>query len=139
MRLGFMACAIATGCAANTVNKEPPCGPLSRDTALPDTMVYDTTQVTHKPELMSVPQLRYPEGPRDRGVQGRIILAFIIDPHGQAEPHSISVEQRLDPEMDREAASFVERAWFRPACRAGVPVRVRIQLPVDFKIVRPVR
>jgi TonB family protein len=99
-------------------------------------MVYDTTQVATKPKILDGPQLSYPDGPRRRGVQGRVVLTLIVNADGKADYRSIRVIQSLDPEIDREATRYAGQANFQPACLAGQPVRVRDKLPIDFKIRR---
>jgi len=40
----------------------------------------------------------------------------------------------VNPEIDAEAVRYTSEASFRPACLDGRAVRVRVRLPIDFKI-----
>ena len=127
--------AIDLACAANTQYKGGACQPLSSRQA-PDTTVYDTTQVTTRAEIVSGPALRYPEGARDAGIQGSVVLSFVVDQQGRVEATSIEVLQRVDPSLDRAAVQYITKASFQPACISGAPVRVRDQTHIDYKVVR---
>src|SRR5258705_6519249 len=110
MRFLPLACGcMVIGCAANT--QVPGQISSAYDCRLPansgDTTVYDTTQVGAKGYLLRGPRLSYPEGPRDRGIQGRVMLSFIIDTAGRAEPQSIVIDQSLQLEMNIEVLLYV--------------------------------
>jgi len=55
--------------------------------------------------------LSYPEELRARGVQGRVVVAAVIDTAGHAEPGSIKVVQRPHPAF-RHQPHYVEKARF---------------------------
>jgi TonB family protein len=107
-----------------------PCGRGSSGPA--DTTVYFVDQVTTKPEMISREPLRYPDGPRKQGVQGRVLLAITINAKGRVERNSVRVVQSLHPVLDREAVRYAGAAIFTPACRDGRPVRVEIAFPIEF-------
>ena len=99
-----------------------------------DTTVYFLDQVSTKPEVIAGPPIRYPDQARQQGLQGRVVLALIINTNGKAERNSVRVQQSLHPLLDREAVRYARAATFRPACREGRAVRIQTTFPVDFKL-----
>lgn len=102
------------------------------DSALLDSTVYDTTQVTQRPVLYEAPTLRYPKKSRAQGIQGRVLLAVTINADGRADARSIETISSPDSVLTDAAARWVRSAKFEPACLTGRPVRLRVAIPVDF-------
>jgi len=98
--------------------------------------VYMESVVEERPEVLSGPQLQYPDLLRQAAIQGRVLVQAIIDTTGRAEPQSVKVIQSPNPGFDQSARNYVLRALFRPARVHGRAVRVLINLPIDFKIKR---
>ena len=98
--------------------------------------VYMESVVEERPEVLSGPQLQYPDLLRQAAIQGRVLVQAIIDTSGRAEPQSVKVIQSPNPGFDQPAKNYVLRALFRPARVHGRAVRVLINLPIDFKIKR---
>ena len=98
--------------------------------------VYMESVVEERPEVLSGPQLQYPDLLRQAAIQGRVLVQAIIDTTGRAEPQSVKVLQSPNPGFDQSAKNYVLRALFRPARVHGRAVRVLINLPIDFKIKR---
>jgi len=102
------------------------------DSALADSVVYDTTQVTQRPVVYEAPPLKYPAKARAHGIHGRVLLAVTINRDGRADAQSIQAISSPDAELTDAAIRWVRSAKFEPVCREGRPVRVRIAVPVDF-------
>lgn len=98
--------------------------------------VYMESVVEERPEVLSGPQLQYPDLLRQAAIQGRVLVQAIVDTSGRAEPQSVKVIQSPNPGFDQPAKNYVLRALFRPARVHGRAVRVLINLPIDFKIKR---
>jgi TonB family protein len=96
--------------------------------------VFLESVVEERPEILSGPQLQYPDLLRQAGIEGRAIVQAIIDTSGRAEPASVKVVQSPNPGFDQAARTYVLRALFRPARVHGRAVRVLINQPIDFKI-----
>jgi len=90
--------------------------------------------VDQKPQVLSGPQLWYPEQLRQAGVTGRVLMAAIVDTAGRIEPGSIKILTSPHDGLTREARRYLEGAKIRPARIGGQPVRTCIEVPVDFKI-----
>jgi len=125
--------AVALACAMNTRYERATCQPLKRGRSA-DTMVYDTTQVTNRPVIFGGPPPRYPDAPRNAGIQGRVVVSVIIGQDGRAEKNSILVLEHLDPSIDRAAIDYVTHTIFQPGCLVGLPVRTRVQIPIEYKV-----
>jgi len=87
-----------------------------------------------KPAVLSGPNLRYPEVLRRARVQGRVVVAAVIDTGGRAEQGSIKILESPHPDFSRAARRYVEQARFRPARIRELPVRACVQVPVDFRL-----
>lgn len=81
-----------------------------------------------------VSQLDYPENAQKAKIQGRVLLTFIIDEHGQ--PGEISIIRGIGGGCDEEAARVIGAmpSW-KPATQEGKPVRVMFTLPVKFEMI----
>ena len=102
------------------------------DSALTDSTVYDTTQVTQRPVVYDAPPLKYPAHARAHGVHGRVLLAVTVNRDGRADAQSIQAISSPDVELTDAAIRWVRSAKFEPVCLDGRPVRTRVAVPVDF-------
>ena len=75
--------------------------------------------------------IKYPEGPRDSGIQGRVVLRFIVNKDGTLS--EATVVRRVHPALDAEALRVVRSMppWI-PGRQNGQPVQVRYTLPIKF-------
>jgi TonB family protein len=97
-----------------------------------DSTVYDTTQVSERATLRSAPEPDYPPIERDRGVEGRVIVAVVVGADGTPDESSARIVQSADPAFDREALRWIRKVSYWPACRDARAVRARVAQPVDF-------
>jgi len=98
-----------------------------------DSTVY-MAPVEEQPTLLTLPRLAYPKALKRAGIEGRVVVQFILDTSGRAERQSVTVVETPDSGFDRSAEKFVLAALFRPARVHGRAVRVAMRLPIDFKI-----
>ena len=76
--------------------------------------------------------VQYPAVARENGIEGRVILKFIVEKDGSLSD-SIVIHS-VHPMVDREALRLVgQMPKWNPGKRAGIPVRVRYCLPIKFK------
>ena len=90
--------------------------------------------VEEPPVLLAGPPPPYPEQLRRAGIEGRVIVAAVIDTLGRADPGSVTVVASANPGFDAAARDYVVRALFRAARVHGRPVRVLIRAPIDFRL-----
>ena len=77
----------------------------------------------------------YPEEAIDKGIEGRLVLAFVVEPNGR--PTEIEVLRPLHPLCDSAAVDALRKTRFIPGKQNGRVVRVRMRLPVRFRLVDP--
>ncbi len=77
--------------------------------------------------------MRYPRRARDRGIEGTVYISFTVDKDGKIK--DVAVEKGLGYGCDEEAIRVVSAmpGWI-PAARAGLPVAVKMLLPIQFKL-----
>ena len=83
-------------------------------------------------ELVTAPVLDYPRLLRDAGIDGHVVLRFIIDTTGQIEPASIEVLEQTHDAYAAAARTGVLGARFRPARYGDRAVRQLTRWPVSF-------
>ena len=76
--------------------------------------------------------VQYPEAAMQAGVQGRVVVSFIVETDGSITDCHVS--QSLSPSCDAEALRVVKAMprWI-PGMDKGKPIRVMFNLPVSFK------
>ena len=77
--------------------------------------------------------IKYPVVAQDNGIQGRVIVNFVVEKDGRLS--DFNVVRSIDPLLDAEALRVLESMpnW-TPGKQRGEAVRVRFTLPVVFKI-----
>lgn len=77
--------------------------------------------------------LKYPQACIRDGVQGRVMVEFVIGRDGSVS--DVHVARSVDPELDAAAVKVVEASpkW-RPARMKGQKVACRMTIPVEFRL-----
>ncbi|MCS6952850.1 MAG: TonB family protein [Bryobacteraceae bacterium] len=92
------------------------------------------------PSGASVPVLtwkvepEYSEEARVSGLEGTVVIGFIIDPQGR--PRDLRVIQGLGMGLDESALRAVSQWRFRPAYKDGKPVAVPATAEVNFRLLK---
>jgi len=76
----------------------------------------------------------YPLEARDKGIQGLTVLMFIVEKDGSTS--DIEVIKPLHPACDSAAVAAVSQTLFKPGVQDGKEVRVKMRLPIRFKLVK---
>lgn len=76
--------------------------------------------------------VQYPEMARKAGIEGRVVVQFIVNKEGKVE--SPQIIRGIGGGADEEAIRCVQKSEFEPGQQRGVPVRVQYSLPVVFKL-----
>lgn len=78
-------------------------------------------------------QLRYPEEAREAGIQGKVVVRFIVEKDG-----SISnpvIVRGIDRALDKEAVRIIKlMPKWQPGKNNSIPVRANFLLPITFKL-----
>ena len=77
-------------------------------------------------------KIRYPEIARKAGVEGRVILQFIVNENGSVT--EAAVVRGIGAGCDEEALRVVREAKFKPGKQRGKAVKVKMSLPITFKL-----
>lgn len=93
--------------------------------------------VDEPPIRISSPPLEYPSAMRRAGIEGVVMLQAVVATTGRIEPGSARVIRSDNIAFDVAAIRLIERSVFRPGRVRGRPVRVLIQLPVEFRLIGP--
>lgn len=84
--------------------------------------------------LVSIQQcVEYPEMARKAGIEGRVIVQFIVNENGEVEENP-KVVRGIGGGADEEALRCVKRAEFTPGMQRGEPVRVQFTVPVVYNL-----
>ncbi len=77
--------------------------------------------------------IKYPKEARDAGIEGMVVVSFIIEKDGSLSDAQIvrSIEKHCDAEVLRVVGAMPK--WV-PGEQDGQPVRVKFNLPVRFKL-----
>jgi protein TonB len=92
--------------------------------------------VEERPDAIpgSCTQPRYPEILRQAGIEGRVLMEFVIDTVGRAERGSIRVLSSTHQLFEGPSRETVSNCRYRPGRIQGRAVRVRVQQSVSFSI-----
>jgi periplasmic protein TonB len=78
----------------------------------------------------------YPSVLRDGRVAGRVIVEMVVDENGRVRANSARVVESTHPAFSEATLRAVERFRFSPAKMAGVPVPVRVTIPINWTVPR---
>ena len=76
--------------------------------------------------------ITYPEMAKKAGVEGRVIVQFVVDEQGNVQ--TPQVIRGLGAGLDEVALNAVKQAKFEPGKQRGQPVKVKMSLPVTFRL-----
>ena len=79
--------------------------------------------------------LRYPQSAVDEGVQGRVLVDFVIDEKGKVG--QVKVARSVDPRLDAEAVRVISASpdW-KPGILHGKKVKTALSVYVEFRLER---
>ena len=105
--------------------------PLQKNDVEVEEEILEFWIVEQKPELIKFVNPVYPEMARRAGLQGQVIMAFIVTREGRvAEPRVLK-----GPEIFRAAAlETVRQFLFEPAMQNDRGVAVRMTIPIRFSL-----
>ena len=115
------------------VDLPPPPPPAEEEEEEPEIFVI----VEQSPELIGglaglQKKIRYPEIAKKAGVEGRVYLQFVVDEQGNV--HDPIVTRGIGAGCDEEAIRAIVSAKFKPGKQRGKAVKVKMSLPITFKL-----
>ena len=114
---------IASGVAGGT-------GPVPTDLQA----VFAEAMVDEPPIKLSGPPPHYPPLLKDAGIEGTVVIEFIVGIDGHAEPESFRVVESSNKGFERAARDAVLATLYRPGRMRGQVVRVLVRQPVNFTL-----
>lgn len=134
----LLSCVLMVGCLAPTLvfaqdedqDKEMPEPPSEEE----DTFY---VAVEEMPELKGgmaelQQKIEYPEEARKAGIEGRVIVQFIVNEQGKVE--NPKVLRGIGGGCDKEAIRVIKQAEFEPGKQRDKPVPVQYSLPLTFEM-----
>lgn len=86
-----------------------------------------------KGDLVSLQKkINYPETARKAGIEGKVIVQFIVNEQGEVEKPQVI--RGIGGGCDKEALRVVKEAEFIPGKQRGKPVRVQFSLPITYRL-----
>ncbi len=100
------------------------------------TQTFLETAVDERPERLSGPYPRYPEMLRQAGMEGFVLLEFVIDTSGRVEEATLKVLQSTNRAFEGPARVVIRQSLYRPGRVRGQAVRVLVSQQIGFTITR---
>jgi TonB family protein len=94
--------------------------------------VYSVGNGTTPPSVISKVDPEYSEEARKAKYSGSVMLSIVVNTDGKAE--DIKVVKSLGMGLDQKAIEAVQKWRFNPGKNKGVPVKVRAQIEVNFRL-----
>lgn len=110
-----------------------PAGVVAQETPLPD-RVYAESVVDEIPERVSCPEPHYPTALRQAGVEGSVVVQFVIEPDGRVLRETVEILKSTHEGFEDAAAGMVVGCTFRPGRVRDTAVRVLVQMPLMFTL-----
>lgn len=78
-------------------------------------------------------EMKYPKEAREKGIEGRVEVEFVVDKDGTLS--EVKAIEGIGSGCDEEAVRVLKNApAFKPGTQNGKPVRVRMMVPIVFKL-----
>ncbi|HJQ11556.1 MAG TPA: energy transducer TonB [Gemmatimonadaceae bacterium] len=97
---------------------------------------YMEFQVEKAVERIGGASPEYPASLRDRGVQGTVVIQFVVNENGRADPGSVKVLDSTDPAFTAAVKEALPRMKFSAAQIGGKKVSQLVQMPFQFHLNR---
>jgi protein TonB len=99
--------------------------------------ILEERYVDRAPHILGTPvQPVFPTSLRERGINGRVSVQFVIDTLGRAEMRGLTIVEATDPLFAQSVRAVLPRYRFSPGEVGGQKVRTLVQLPFDFTLAR---
>jgi len=112
----------------------PAAAPAGPGEFIPDEGMVEERPVLDRDGLARTLGRYYPSVLRDSRVAGRVVIEMVVDADGRVREGSARVVETSHAAFGEAAVRAVERFRFRPARMGGVPVPVRVTLPIQWTV-----
>ncbi len=76
--------------------------------------------------------ISYPDMAKSAGVQGKVYLLIYINEKGDVD--NVKVLKGIGAGCDKAAVNGIKKVKFDPGENNGAPVKVKLSLPIEFKL-----
>ncbi len=97
-------------------------------------VVYTGVTADVQPQPLTAPRIRYPVQLRRRGIEGEVVVEFIVGLNGRPERASITIVSTSHEAFSNAAKELIFLSTFEPGQKKGRDVRVRVQQSVGFAL-----
>jgi periplasmic protein TonB len=94
-------------------------------------------EIANSAEIAATMEKVYPPELRAAGVTGFVVLRFRVRDDGWVDEESVLVSRSSHPAFAEAACAVARRIRFTPARYRGRPVRVWVELPLEFGVALP--
>lgn len=100
--------------------------------------VYDMSELSTKPSIASpmaaqrAIQKAYPASLQSRGIEGKVVLSFVVTTSGKVDPSSIAVQSAEYDGLGDAATKAIADIEFVPGQVDGSAVSTRVVFPISF-------
>jgi protein TonB len=96
---------------------------------------YSLSEVDSQPRLASRVNPTYPFRAKRRGVEGKVVVRFLVDKLGRVSQSSV-VQAEPEGVFEQSALKAVRQWRFEPGTKDGRPVATWVQVPIRFELKR---
>jgi len=97
-----------------------------------EAMVFEEGQTDEPATPLTTPMPPYPPRARQEEIQGTVLVELVVDRQGRVS--QVTVRSLPDPVFRSTVMNTIKQWRFRPARNKGVPVNMRLRVPIEFKL-----
>jgi protein TonB len=100
----------------------------------PTQTVFEVYEVDEPPQPLVQVQPEYPEVARKAGLEGRVIVAAVVDENGNVI--QTSIHSSTNSIFNEAALEAAKKMKFKPARQKDIAVKVKVLIPFVFKLTK---
>jgi protein TonB len=100
----------------------------------PTQTVFEVYEVDEPPQPVVQVQPEYPEVARKAGLEGRVIVAAVVDENGNVI--QASIHSSTNPIFNDAALEAAKKMKFKPARQKDIAVKVKVLIPFVFRLTK---
>jgi TonB family protein len=104
------------------------------DAGIDANKVFKEFEVESPAEKIGGPSPEYPESLRSSGIEGEVMVQFVVNESGRYEPGTLKVMQSSNPAFTAAVKAALPQMRFSAARVGGQKVQQLVQLPFEFHL-----
>ena len=97
-------------------------------------MIFELEDLDEIPRVISSVSPIYPDTMRRSGLEGRVVILFIVDENGMVK--NARVESSTNPAFSKPALDALRKWRFKPGVKDGRKVKTKVRQPMPFILKR---